>query len=73
MPELQTLRSMQSSGDMDYMGAIHSVHRLDRVTSGLVAFAKDAEAGKILSTAFQDRQVSKYVTSEIRKRVIALK
>ena len=50
---------MQSSGDMEYMGEIHSVHRLDRVTSGLVAFAKDAEAGAMLSTAFQDRRVSK--------------
>jgi 23S rRNA-/tRNA-specific pseudouridylate synthase len=50
---------MQVSGDMDYKGEIHSVHRLDRVTSGLTVFAKDAEAGAALSTAFQDRRVAK--------------
>jgi RluA family pseudouridine synthase len=35
------------------------VHRIDRDTSGLVAFAKNAEAHKALSSAFESRRVEK--------------
>lgn len=35
------------------------VHRLDRGASGIVLFAKDAEAHKILSMAFETRAVKK--------------
>ena len=41
-------------------GEIFTVHRLDRETSGIIVFAKDAETHKFLSQAFEDRSVAKY-------------
>jgi RluA family pseudouridine synthase len=43
---------------------IYTVHRIDRETSGLVIFAKNSEAHKTLSMAFESR--------EIKKRYIAV-
>jgi 23S rRNA pseudouridine1911/1915/1917 synthase len=40
-------------------GTIFIVHRIDRETSGVVLFAKTAEAHAFLNTAFEQRQVSK--------------
>jgi tRNA pseudouridine32 synthase/23S rRNA pseudouridine746 synthase len=42
----------------DYPDAL-TVHRLDMATSGLMVFARGAEAHRTLSKAFADRQVSK--------------
>lgn len=39
---------------------LYGVHRLDRVTSGILLFAKDAEMASILSAAFKEAQVIKY-------------
>jgi len=41
-------------------GEIFTVHRLDRETSGIIVFAKDAETHKFLSQAFEERSVEKY-------------
>ena len=41
-------------------GAIFTVHRLDKDTSGVILFAKHEAAHKQLSVAFEDRQVEKY-------------
>jgi 23S rRNA pseudouridine955/2504/2580 synthase/23S rRNA pseudouridine1911/1915/1917 synthase len=41
-------------------GEIFTVHRLDRETSGIIVFAKDAETHKFLSQAFEERSVAKY-------------
>lgn len=41
-------------------GEIFTVHRLDRETSGIIVFAKDAETHKFLSQAFEERTVEKY-------------
>ncbi|AEW03265.1 RNA pseudouridine synthase [Niastella koreensis] len=41
-------------------GEIFTVHRLDRETSGIIVFAKDAETHKYLSQAFEERTVEKY-------------
>ena len=41
-------------------GAIFTVHRLDRETSGVVVFAKAESAHKELSKAFEGRQVEKF-------------
>lgn len=38
---------------------VFTVHRLDKPTSGIMCFAKTAEAHKNLSTQFQERTVSK--------------
>ncbi|MGD0038292.1 MAG: RluA family pseudouridine synthase [Bacteroidota bacterium] len=40
-------------------GTIFVVHRIDRETSGVVLFAKTAEAHALLNTAFEMRQVEK--------------
>jgi 23S rRNA pseudouridine1911/1915/1917 synthase len=40
-------------------GNIFTVHRLDRETSGVIVFAKTAEAHQYLSVIFQERQVEK--------------
>ena len=39
---------------------IYTVHRLDRETSGIIVFAKDADTHKFLSQAFEERSVEKY-------------
>jgi 23S rRNA pseudouridine1911/1915/1917 synthase len=44
----------------DKYGEIFTVHRLDRETSGIIVFAKNAETHKYLSQAFEDRSVEKY-------------
>jgi RluA family pseudouridine synthase len=38
---------------------IFTVHRLDRETSGVILFAKDAQSHRSLSIAFEERRVSK--------------
>jgi 23S rRNA pseudouridine1911/1915/1917 synthase len=38
---------------------LFTVHRIDRDTSGLVVFAKDGETHRLLSRAFEGRQVTK--------------
>ncbi len=40
-------------------GKIFTVHRLDRETSGLLVFAKNEEAHRLLSIAFEKREVDK--------------
>ena len=39
---------------------VFTVHRLDRETSGIIVFAKDAETHKYLSQIFEERNVEKY-------------
>jgi len=39
---------------------LHTVHRLDKVTSGLLLFAKNPEVAKDISRQFRDRLVEKY-------------
>ena len=41
-------------------GSIYTVHRLDKDTSGIIVFAKDAESHKQLSLQFEGREVKKY-------------
>lgn len=41
-------------------GAIYTVHRLDKDTSGIIVFAKTEEAHKQLSQLFEGREMEKY-------------
>ena len=41
-------------------GTIFTVHRLDKETSGVIVFAKNAETHKQLSSLFEGREVEKY-------------
>ncbi len=49
----------------DRYPAIFTVHRLDKETSGLILFAKSAEAHKHLSQQFEERQTKKIYTGLI--------
>jgi 23S rRNA pseudouridine1911/1915/1917 synthase len=44
---------------VEKFGNIFTVHRLDRDTSGVIVFAKTADAHQYLSLIFQERQVEK--------------
>ncbi|MDR2071775.1 MAG: RluA family pseudouridine synthase [Treponema sp.] len=48
---------------------IFTVHRIDRDTSGVVVFAKDAETHKRLSAAFEGRQAAKTYLAVIHGRL----
>ncbi|SCW61909.1 pseudouridine synthase [Asticcacaulis taihuensis] len=52
----------------DYPDAL-TVHRLDMATSGLMIFARGAEAQRTLSKAFADRQVSKRYIAVVAGRL----
>ena len=45
----------------DKYGNIFTVHRLDQATSGLIIFAKNAEAHKELSLLFEGRTIEKNI------------
>jgi 23S rRNA pseudouridine1911/1915/1917 synthase len=47
---------------------VYTVHRIDKETSGLVVFAKDAETHKVLSAAFEDRLVKKRYIAVVHGR-----
>ena len=47
---------------------IYTVHRIDRETSGLVVFAKNAETHKNLSAAFEGRQIRKRYIAAVHGR-----
>lgn len=42
---------------------LHPVHRLDRMTSGLLLFARSAEIAAALSQAFRERKIEKFYLS----------
>ncbi|MCL2381737.1 MAG: RNA pseudouridine synthase [Treponema sp.] len=47
---------------------VYTVHRIDRDTSGLVIFAKNSEAHKTLSAAFEGRQIKKRYVAIVHGR-----
>ena len=47
---------------------LYTVHRIDRDTSGLVVFAKNSETHKLLSLAFEERQVVKIYIAAVNGR-----
>lgn len=65
---LSVLRQAQSRGDLDYQGRLYGVHRLDRVTSGILLLAKDAEMASVLTRSFRDGNVTKYYVGISNKK-----
>lgn len=51
--------TMQLQQDLG-LQQIYLIHRLDKITSGVMVFAKNAEAASELSRQFRERLVSKY-------------
>lgn len=54
------LRAMCANGDIAYDGRLYSVHRLDRVTSGLLMVAKTAEAAAEAGELLREHRLQKY-------------
>ena len=57
---LSLIRNQQSEQAFPYSGRLYGVHRLDRVTSGILLFAKDSSTASTLITKFQRKEVKKY-------------
>ena len=57
---LSLIRQKQSEQAFPYSGRLFGVHRLDRVTSGILMFAKDSSTANTLITKFQRKEVKKY-------------
>ena len=60
---LSTVRALQASGELrgsDYTGELHSVHRLDKITSGILLLAKNERVASWLARQFARRRVHKY-------------
>ena len=53
---------------MEGLPELYPVHRLDKVTSGLLVMAKSALANQELVTQFKDRQVEKYYLAVSAKK-----
>lgn len=47
---------------------LYGVHRLDKVTSGILIFAKDEEMAGLLSKAFREKKIVKYYTAISAKK-----
>jgi 23S rRNA pseudouridine1911/1915/1917 synthase len=47
---------------------VFTVHRLDKDTSGVIVFARDADAHRLLSRAFEDRQAEKLYYAVVHGR-----
>ena len=54
------LRAMQQDGEIAHDGRLFAVHRLDRVTSGLLMVAKTPAAAQELSLLLRERRLHKY-------------
>ncbi|MBK7337051.1 MAG: RluA family pseudouridine synthase [Saprospirales bacterium] len=49
---------------------VFTVHRLDRETSGIMVFAKTREAHRVLSMAFENREVTKHYLALVEGQVM---
>ena len=65
---MQILRGMQERGELQHQERLYSVHRLDRVTSGLLMVAKSRQAAGVLSQMLRDKRVCKYYVALADKK-----
>lgn len=63
--------SLKERLDSHY-GKVFTVHRLDRDTSGVILFARDAQAHKYLSGIFEGREVEKFYLGFVHGQPAAL-
>ena len=54
--EIPNLKSMLTAA----YGEVYTVHRIDKYTSGVIVFARDAESHRYLSNLWMDRKPEKY-------------
>ena len=57
---LTLIRKAQAEGRIQYDGRLYGVHRLDKVTSGILVFTKDSESAGLVSKAFREKNTVKY-------------
>lgn len=62
------VRKLQQEGRFSYSGRIYGVHRLDRVTSGILLLAKSNEVAGSLSQLFKNKEVTKYYVALTSKK-----
>ncbi len=67
---ISLLRYMQQNDILasPYKGRLYGVHRLDKVTSGILLLAKSKEVAGMLSRSFQDKTVTKYYVALTNKK-----
>ena len=66
-------QQQRQTGGTEYTGRIYGVHRLDRVTSGILVLAKDAATASYLAAAFRNGLVTKYYTGVSRHKATTKK
>ena len=67
---LPLLRAMQEAGELAHQGRLFAVHRLDRVTSGLLMVAKTPDAATELTRLLRERQAHKTTWRSAASRVV---
>ncbi len=65
---LSCIRALQNENKIDYQGRLWGVHRLDRVTSGILIFAKSNEIAQELAALFREKKVNKYYVALTNKK-----
>lgn len=66
---LTLLRNLQANGKMEFKGRLYGVHRLDRITSGILLLAKNRETAQSLSKSFRTRSnITKYYVALSNKK-----
>ena len=65
---LTLIRKAQVEGRIRYDGRLCGVHRLDKVTSGILVFAKDNVSAGLVSKAFREKTATKYYFALSAKR-----
>lgn len=57
---LSLIRKRQASNTFAYPHRLYGVHRLDRVTSGILLLAKDTITARTLANKFRNKEISKW-------------
>jgi len=65
---MSIIRSQQQTQTFSYPDRLWSVHRLDKVTSGILLLAKDPTTASILIRKFQQKEITKYYTAISAKK-----
>jgi len=65
---MSIIRSQQQTQTFSYPDRLWSVHRLDKVTSGILLLAKDPTTASILIRKFQQKEITKYYTAISARR-----
>ena len=65
---MSIIRSQQQTQTFSYRNRLWSVHRLDKVTSGILLLAKDPTTASTLMRKFQQKEITKYYTAISAKK-----